>query len=128
MLPLNGEAISPTSAICSEETRADVCATGFWGRRQGTFFAVRVFHPNAPNYLRTQPTSLFRRHELEKKQEYGDRVCSVEYGSFTPLVILTFGGLGTVFYGHLADLLAKKYGTPFAKTLSLLRWWTITAS
>ena len=77
-----------------------------------------------PSYLRTQPASLFRRDELEKKWEYGDRVRSVEYGSFTPLVFSTFSGLGreaTVFYSRLADLLLRKHGTSYAKTLSLLR-------
>ena len=49
---------------------ADVRATGFWGRRQGAFFDASVFHPNALSYLKTQPPFLFRRHELEKKQEY----------------------------------------------------------
>jgi len=83
-----------------------------------------VFHPNAPSYLGTRPASLFRRHELEKKREYGDRVRSVDCGSFTPLVFSTFGGLGreaTVFYSRLADLLSKKHGTSYTKTLSLLR-------
>ena len=59
LLPLNGEAISPTSAIRSDEAHADVCMTGFWGRRQGAFFDVRIFHPNASSYLRTWPVSLF---------------------------------------------------------------------
>ena len=96
---------------------------GSGGRRQGAFFDIRVFHPNAPSYLRTQPASLFRKHEMEKKWEYGDRVRSVEHGSFTPLVLSTFGGLGreaTVFYSRLADLLSKKHSTPYTKTLSLL--------
>jgi len=82
-----------------------------------------VFHPNAPNYLRTQPPSLFRRHELEKKREYGDRIRSVECGSFTPLLFSTFGGLGreaVVFYSRLANLVAKKHGTPYSKTLPLI--------
>ena len=107
MLPLNGETIAPVSAIHDDEAHADVRATGFWGRRQGAFFDIRVFHPNASCYLKTQPASLFRRHELEKKREYGDRVRSVECGSFTPLVFSTFGGLGrkaTIFYSRLADL------------------------
>jgi len=51
-----------------------VLATGFWGGRQSAFFDTRVFHPNTPSYLRTQPASLFQRHGLEKKQKYGDRV------------------------------------------------------
>ena len=32
------------------------------------------------------------------KREYGDRFRNVEYGSFTPLVFSTFGGLGREFY------------------------------
>jgi len=44
------------------------------GRHQSAFFDIKVFHPNAPSYLRTHPASLFWRHKLEKKQEYGDRV------------------------------------------------------
>ena len=37
LLLLNGETIAPVSAICNDETRADVHVTGFWGRRQGVF-------------------------------------------------------------------------------------------
>ena len=81
----------------------------------GCIFGIRVFHPNSPSYLKTQPASLFRRHELEKKREYGDRVRSVVCGSFTPLVFSKFGGLGreaTIFYTRLTDLLSKKHRTP----------------
>ena len=65
LLPLNGELITPSSANCSNTARADIHARGFWGRRQGAFFDVRVFHPNAPSYRQTRVASLFRRHELE---------------------------------------------------------------
>jgi len=44
---------------------------------------------------------------MEKKREYGDRVRSMEHGSFTPLVFSTFSGLGreaTVFYSSLIQL------------------------
>jgi len=60
---------------------------------------------------------------MEKKREYGDRIRSVEHGSFTPLVFSTFGGLGreaTAFYSRLADLFSKKHSTSYTKTLSLL--------
>ena len=87
--PLTGEAIVPTSANCRDDARADIHARGFWGRRQGAFFDIRVFHPNAPSYRRTQVGSLFRRHELDKKRAYADRVRSVESASFTPLVFST---------------------------------------
>ena len=66
----------------------------------------------------------FRRQQLEKKREYGDHVCTVECGSFTPLVFSTFGGLGkeaTNFYNRLADLLAHKHGTSYNRMLSWMR-------
>ena len=94
LLPLNGELIAPSSANCSDSARADIHARGFWGRRQGALFDVRVFHPNAPSYRQAQVASLFRRHELEKKREYGDRTSVVDGESFIPLVFSTFGGLG----------------------------------
>ena len=96
LLPLNGETIAPVSTIHNDEARADVCATGFWGKRQGAFFDIRIFHPNAPSYLKTQPASLFRMHELEKKQEYGNRVRSV---SVLHLPLL--------FFLRLVDLVGK---------------------
>ena len=91
--PLTGEAIVPTSANRRDDARADIHARGFWGRQQGAFFDIRVFHPNAASYRRTQVGSLFRRHELEKKREYGDRIRSVvslfyTFGIFLPSVVL----------------------------------------
>ena len=45
LLPLNGELITPSSANCSNAARADIHARGFWGRRQGALFDVRVSIP-----------------------------------------------------------------------------------
>jgi len=87
-------------------------------------FDVRVFHPNAPSYRQAQVVSLFRRHELEKKREYGDRTRGVDGESFTPLVFSTFGGLGkeaTIFYNRLANLLSQKHNTSYHQTLSWVR-------
>ena len=53
------------------------------GATPGCFFDVRVFHPNAPSY---RGQSLYRRHEREKKREYGDRVREIEHASFIPLI------------------------------------------
>jgi len=61
LLSLDGEAIAPTSANRSDEARADVHATGFWGRWQGAFFDIRFFHPNAH---RAQPALFFRRRKV----------------------------------------------------------------
>jgi len=87
--------------------------TGFWGRRQSAFLDIRVTYPELSLHHFSGGMNL-RSH---------DRIKSVEFGSFTPLVFSTFGGFGreaVVFYSHLADLLARKHGTPYSKTLSLL--------
>ena len=72
--PLTGEALIPASANCRDDVRTNVYVRGFWGRQQGAFFDIRVIYPTAPTYHRTQVGSLFCRHELERKREYGDRV------------------------------------------------------
>ena len=122
--PLNSEALVSASANCRDNARADICARGFWGRQQCAFFDIRVFHPNASSYRQTQVRSLFCRHELEKKREYGDCVRSVESASFTPLVFSTFGGLGreaSILYSRLADLLAIRHATQYSQMLSWMR-------
>ena len=122
LLPLNGELITPSSANCSNTARSDIHARGFWGRRQGALFDVRVFHPNAPSYRQTRVASLFCRHELKKKQEYGDRMHNVDCESLTLLVFSTFGGLeATIFYNNLADLLSQKHHMSYNQTLYWMR-------
>ena len=125
--PLTGEAIVPASDNRRNDARADIYARGFWGRRQDVFFAIRVFRPNAPSYCRTQVGSLFHRHELEKKREYGDHVQSVESASFTPLMFSTFGGVGreaTIFYSCLANLLAIQHNIQYSQ----MSWMCCTIS
>ena len=98
------------------------------GDREGAFCDIQVIHPSTPSYFQTQVDSLFRRLELEKKQEYGDRVCTVECGSFTLLVFSTFGGLGmeaTIFYNCLVDILSHKHGTSYNWMLSWM-WCVIS--
>ena len=56
---LSGETIVPMTANRQDEARADIYARGFWGRRQGAFFDVRVFHPNAPSYAKVPLSNLF---------------------------------------------------------------------
>jgi len=122
--PLSSEVVTPATANKCDDARADRYARGYWGRQQGTFFDVRVFHPNTPSYQCTSIASLFCRHEFEKKHEYGDRIRSAEFASFTPLVFSTFGGLGreaTIFYSHLADLLSAQHAIPYNKMLSWMR-------
>ena len=124
MQRLTGETIVPATANRQDEARADIHARGFWGRRQGAFFDVRVFHPNAPSYRNSAIPAIYRRHEQEKKREYGDRVREVEKASFTPLVFATTGGMGkeaTVFYRRLADLLSRRNNVVYSTTLAWIR-------
>ena len=122
--PLSGEIILPRSANKQEDARVDIKTVGLWGRQQSAFFDVRVFHPNAPNYRDKSVAALFRKHELDKKREYGDRIREVENGSFTPLVFSTTGGASretTVVFKRLAELLANKRNLPYSITLAWMR-------
>ena len=122
--PLSGEVITPKSANRQDDARADIHARGSGGRRQSAFLDVRVFHPNAPSYRNSSIPSVYRRHELQKKQEYGERVQEVEQASFTPLVFSTTGGMGgeaLTFYCHLADKLSRHSSTSYSGTLAWIR-------
>lgn len=122
--PLDGEVILPRSSNKQDDARVDIKTIGFWGRQQSAFFDVRIFHPNAPSSRNTSINAQFRKHELAKKREYGDRVREVENGSFTPLVFSTTGSASretTVVYKRLADLLANKRNSPYSITLAWMR-------
>ena len=122
--PLSGEIILPRSANKQEDARVDIKTVGLWGRQQSAFFDVRVFHPNAPSYRDKSVAALFRKHELDKKREYGARIREVENGSFTPLVFSTTGGASretTVVFKRLAELLANKRNLPYSITLAWMR-------
>ena len=98
-----------------------------WGHQQCAYFDVKVFHPNAQSYRHSSISSLYRRHELAKKREYGDRIRKVENGSFTPLVFATTGGMGreaTLLYKRLASKISqkkKKKNTMYSKTMAWIR-------
>ena len=122
--PLSEESILSRSANKQEDARVDIKTVGLWGRQQSAFFDVRVFHPNAPSYRDKSVAALFRKHELDKKREYGDRIREVENGSFTPLVFSTTGGASretTVVFKRLAELLANKRNLPYSITLVWMR-------
>ena len=60
-------------------SRADIHARGFWGQWKSD-------KPTSP--------SLCQHRELQKKEYYGECVTEVEQASFTPLIIVTTGGMG----------------------------------
>ena len=123
--PLSGERFRYSTGCTNDSDRPDVRARGFWENRwQDCFLDVRVFHPDCPSYRLSQPASLYRRFEREKKRQYGERVRQVELGSFTPIVLSSLGGMGpedTTFFRRLACLLAEKNTQPFSVVMGWLR-------
>ena len=91
--PLNGETFSLASTNRDDAARVDVSADGFWCRGQRAYFDVRIFNPNAPSYIHQKIGTVYRKHELEKRKTYEDRITQVEMGSFTPLVFSLSGGI-----------------------------------
>ena len=84
--PLSSETFNLASANTDDGARLDIGADGFWGSSsQRTLFDVRVFNPLAPSNSHTSIQSCYRKHELEKKRAYSQRVREVEHASFTPL-------------------------------------------
>ena len=58
------------------------------------FFDVRVFNPIASSKSSNSLISVYRKHEMEKKRHYGQRVREIERGVFTPFVFSSRGGMG----------------------------------
>ena len=59
LMLLNGEVFRSRTTNTSQETCADVRATGFWTRCEEAFFDVRVFRANATSYRLTHLDELF---------------------------------------------------------------------
>ena len=76
-----------------------------------SFVDVRIFNPHAPTKRLGSLPSMYLQHENEKKRLHEQRVCEVEFASFTQLVLSATGGMvkqATIFYKRLASLLASK--------------------
>ena len=117
--------MSRRTANTTEGARLDVAANGFWGgRHEQTFVDVRVFNPHAPSNRNTSIQKCFRKHEMEKKRAYEQRILEVEHATFTPLVFSASGGFGkeaTPFYKRLASLLTDHWDQPYSCTMNWLR-------
>ena len=67
---------------------------------------------------------LYKKHELEKTNLYGDRVRQVEKASFEPLVFLTTGGMGprcTATVKKLAKMIADKRQEKYPDIMGFIR-------
>ena len=94
--PLSGEPLSYHSANIQDGARLDVAMYGFWGGRfEKAFIDVRIFNPmQCPINCHGPLSSVYRKHEQEKRREYDQRVREIEHATFTPLVLSTTGGMG----------------------------------
>ena len=123
--PLSGELMSRSSAINEDGARLDVAAYGFWGGRfEKAFMDVRVFNPSAQSNRRGPLASVYRRHELEKKWQYDQRVREVEHATFTPLGYVSHrrnGQIGYNLYKRLASMISEKRDTPYSQTINWIR-------
>ena len=122
---LTGEVLSHRSAVTSEGARLDVAIYGFCGGRfEKASIDVRVFNPCTQSNRLSPLTSVYRRHEQEKRRQYNQRVREVEHASFTPLVMSTTGGMGkaaTTFYKTLASTISEKRNTEYSQTVNWIR-------
>ena len=67
---------------------------------------------------------MYRQHEREKKRTYNERIIQVEKGSFTPIVMSTFGGMGAEaerFHKRLAELIALKRHETYSSVINYIR-------
>ena len=75
----------------AEAARLDIRAKGFWRNGQDSYFDVRITNPLSATAMKCTPSSMYDKHEKEKKRMYNHRVMSIEKGTFTPLVFSVFG-------------------------------------
>ena len=124
LLPITGETFERRSTITGNEARLDISARGVWSPMDKTFFDIRVFHPGAKSNTTPDITTIYKKHENEKKRSYNDRVLEVEKATFTPLVFSTSGGMGTeaaAFQKRIASLISQKKGNTYSDTISFMR-------
>ena len=121
---LTGESFNERTANESDDARADVSAQSFWITGQTAFLDVRVFNPNAKRYVSQELSKAYDVNEKEKKKKYNERIQQVEHGTFTPLVMSAFGGMGREcrkFYARLAAMIAEKRKQNYPLVASWLR-------
>ena len=83
-------------------------------------FYIRVFNPLATSNRNTPHSSVYQRHEQEKRREYDQRIREIEHGPFAPLVFAASSGMGpstTITYKRFASLLASRSGHPYSTTM-----------
>ena len=108
--PLTGE-ILPPSANKEDGARLDVVVRDLWNQNELAFFDMKVFNPMAKSNLKKDLNAAFQMHESIKKNLYNERVIRVEHGSFTPVVLSSYGGFGREsnrFVNKVVEKIAEK--------------------
>ena len=122
LLPLDSD--QTVAGNVAQKARLDVSGNGIWGPQERTFLDIRIMHPNSPSYLNKDVTQVYRQHEREKKRTYNERIIQIEKGSFTPIVMSTFGGMGVEserFHKRLAQLISVKRNETYSSVVGYIR-------
>ena len=108
----------------ADNARLDVAGVGVWGPMERTFLDIRVTHPNCPTHKDKDIQQVYETQEVEKKKAYNERIIEVEKGSFTPIVVSTFGGMGQEaekFHKRLATLISIKRNETYSSVVNYIR-------
>ena len=90
---------------------------GVWGSYERTFLDIRVVHPDAQSYINKRIKKIYETHEKEKKRAYNERAIQVEKGTFTPIVVSTFGVMGIEagrYHKRIATLISEKWNERYS--------------
>ena len=112
------------TANTADDARMDIVCRGLWSDMEAAYLDVRVFHPNAPSYVKEPIANLHKRHQNQKKLAYMRRVIRVEQGTFTPLVFATSGGfapeVGKVLQ-RAAEKICARRKEGYAETMTFIK-------
>ena len=124
LIPIENELNTSGSGNKKERARLDVSGVGVWGPYEKTFLDIRVMHPNSPSYMNKSVEQVYTDHENQKKNKYLERVLQIEKGSFTPIVLSTYGGFAPEAEKHhrrIATLIANKRNENYADVINHIR-------
>ena len=114
------------SAIVEEHARLDAAVSGLWGSRfERTLLDIRVFNPHARSNRSAPHTTVYRRHEKEKRRCDEERVREVEHATFMPIVLSASDGMGraaTSLYRRIALLRAERRKEQYSHVISYIRF------
>ena len=95
------------------------CSRWFLGGPfERAFFDVCVFNPHAPANSSQSLAATYRKHKKWKSCAYEQRVCEIEHGSFSVLIMSATGGVGAAVNVCYTSLLSVKWNMPYSCTLA----------